>query len=416
MAGMLAGLGFWMKYQLVVIGAQGYLQILVQLDFEFLRIYMVELHQGPVVSLVGAIREQAAIFHMHFHTVKLHPVAAANIYCYIFSMMNLFKLFLKPIDVHALDGIRLSEIMKLTGRLRDGDKIIVLDSDKGRRATQLRQLIADRLKLLIGWSGQVDASALTIACCDSITVVNEEFNKRTREYATEHKLYHESSWAIGLFNGINDTLAYSYHFNPDNQEDTLADMAKVITKGIVNAHRSFDNLQRIVQKFEWAIPVVEYIRVYPSGNDDWGAPVWHIENFSITPENLNGFMDEAKNILQDDEAIAEWRKEIISSFRTASYGHNAKVDFNTPRVTVHTPDEWKKTYYERIKPEAERRERCKDVIEEIKGQMTRDDVLRSIGIAELVDRCRLLAIEHASTEGASGPYRNLLQGNKQNDV
>ena len=104
------------------------------------------------------------------------------------------------------------------------------------------------------------------------------------------------------------------------------------------------------------------------------------------------------------------RKEIISSFRTASYGHNAKVDFNTPRVTVHTPDEWKKIYYERIKPEAERRERCKDVIEEIKGQMTRDDVLRSIGIAELVDKCRLLAIEHASTEGASGPYRNLLQG------
>ena len=56
--------------------------------------------------------------------------------------------------------------------------------------------------------------------------------------------------------------------------------------------------------------------------------MWHIENFSITPENLNGFMDEAKNILQDDEAIAEWRKEIIASFRTASYGHNAKVDFN----------------------------------------------------------------------------------------
>ena len=326
-------------------------------------------------------------------------------------MMNLFKLFLKPIDVTALDDMRLSDIMKLTGRLRDGNKIIVLDKDKGHRVNQLRQLITDRLKLLIGWSGQADVSALTFDCGGSILVFDEEFNKMAREYATEHKLYHEvSSWAMGISNGIHDPLAYSYPFNPENQEDTLANMAKVITKGIVNAHRSFDNLQRIVRNFEWAIPVVEYIRVYPSGNDDWDAPVWHIENLSLTPENLNGFMDEAKNILQDEEAIAEWRKEIIASFRTASYGHHAKVDFNTPSVTVHTPDEWKKTYYERIKPEAERRERCKDVIEEIKGQMTRDDVLRSLGIAELVDKCRLLAMEHASTEGPSGPYRNLLWG------
>ena len=326
-------------------------------------------------------------------------------------MMNLFKLFLKPIDVSALDDMRLHDIMKLTGRLQDGNNIIVLAKDKGHRVSQLQHIIADRIKLLIGWSGQADISTLTPDCCGSISVFDEEFNKMACEYATEHKLYNEvSSWAIGSSNGTNDSLAYAYHFNPECQEETLADMVKVIIKGIVNAHRSFDNLQRVVRKFDWAIPVVEYIRVYPSGDDDCGAPVWHIENFSITPENLNGFMNEAKNILQDGEAIAEWRKEIIASFRTASYGHNAKVDFNTPSVTVHTPDEWKEIYYERIKPEAERRERCKDVIEEIKGQMTRDDVLRSLGIAELVDKCRLLASEHASTEGPSGPYRNLLQG------
>ena len=44
-------------------------------------------------------------------------------------MMNLFKLFLKPIDVSALDDMRLHDIMKLTGRLRDGNKIIVNDAD-----------------------------------------------------------------------------------------------------------------------------------------------------------------------------------------------------------------------------------------------------------------------------------------------
>ena len=348
---------------------------------------------------------------MHFHTVKLHPVADANIYCYIFDMMNLFKLFLKPIDVTALDDMRLSDIMTLTGRLRDVDKIIVLDKDKGCRASQLQHIIADRIKLLIGWSGQADISTLTPDCCGSISVFDEEFNKMACEYATEHKLYNAvSSWAIGSSNGTNDSLAYAYHFNPECQEETLADMVKVIIKGIVNARRSFDNLQRVVRKFDWAIPVVEYIRVYPSGDDDCGAPVWHISNFSITPENLNGFLAAAKDILQDDKVIAEWRKEIISNFRIASYGNNVEVDYNVPSVMVITPDEWKKTYYETIKPAAERRERCKDVIEEIKGQMTRDDVLRSIGIAELVDKCRLLASEHASTEGPSGPYRNLLQG------
>ena len=349
-------------------------------------------------------------------------------------MMNLFKLLFKPIDVTALDDIRLSDIMKLTGRLRDGSKIIVLDKDKGHRANQLRQLIADRLKLLIGWSGQADVSALTIDsnCADSITVFEEEFNKMVREYATEHKLFYElSSWPAcfynatdeirpsDIYNAIDNPLASSYHFNPECQEDTLVGMAKVIAKGLVNAHRSFDNLQRVVRNFKWAVPVVEYIRTYPSGNDEWGAPVWHVENFSITPENLNGFMDEAKNILKDDEVIAEWRKEIISNFRTASYGNNSKVDYNTPVVTVSTPDEWKKTYYEKIKPESERRERCKNIIEEIKGQITRDDVLRSIGIAELVDKCRLLAMEHDSTAGALGPAQVLPWqpwGDIRNDV
>lgn len=309
--------------------------------------------------------------------------------------------------------MRLRDIMKLTGSLQDGNKIIVLDKDKGNRESQLQHIIAERLKLLIGLSGQT----VTINFRSPDTVVDEEFNKMVREYATEHKLYHGvSTCSMGVFNGIKDDLAYSYNFYPECRKDTLADMVKVITKDIVNAHRSFNNLQQIVRKFEWAIPVVEYIRVFLSGVDFFDGPVWQVENLSITPENLNGFMDEAKNILQDDEAIAEWRKEIISSFRTASYGTNGKVDFNTPSVTVSTPDEWKKTYYERIKPEAERRERCKDVIEEIKGQMTRDDVLRSIGIAELVDKCRLLAIEHASTAGALAPSQILPWGNNHNDV
>ena len=327
-------------------------------------------------------------------------------------MINLFKLFLKPFNIASLDDMRLSDIMTLTGRLQDGNKIIVLDKDEGCRAIQLRQLIADRIKLLIGYSGQADVSALTFDIYgNTITVSDEGFNKLAREYATEHKLYCEATSWSGFYNGngIDEAVEYSYNFKPESQKGTLAEMAKVITDGMVKAHRSFDSLRQVAQKFEWAIPVVEYIRVYGSGTDDWGAPAWHISNFSITPENLNGFLDAAKGILQDDEAIAEWRKEIISSFRTACYEYNAKVDYNKPSVIVITPGEWKETYYKTIKPEAERRDRCKDVIEEINGQMTRDDILRSIGIADLVDKRRLLAMEHTSTE-ASGTYRNLLRG------
>lgn len=50
--------------------------------------------------------------------------------------------------------------------------------------------------------------------------------------------------------------------------------------------------------------------------------------------------------------------------------------------------------------------------DEIKAQATRDDALRSIGIAELDARCLLNAIERASTD----PYRNLLQWNNHNDL
>lgn len=302
-------------------------------------------------------------------------------------MMNLFKLFLKPFDLASLDDMRLSDIMTLTGSLRDGDKIIVLDKDKGCREIQLRQLIADRIRLLIGYSGQAVSIDIYGA---TITVSDKGFNKLAHEYVAEHKLYcEETSWS-GFYNGIDEAVQYSYNFNPESQKGTLAGMAKVITDGMVKAHRSFDTLRQVVRKFDWAIPVVEYIRVYASGKDVYDAPVWHISNFSITPENLTGFLDAVKDILQDDEAIAEWRKEIISNFRTASYGNNVEVDYNVPSVMVITPDEWKKTYYETIKPAAERRERCKAVIDEIKGHITRDDILRSIGIAETVEKYRHL--------------------------
>lgn len=317
-------------------------------------------------------------------------------------MMNLFKLFLKPIDVTALDDMRLSDIMKLTGRLQDGNIIIALDKDKGHRENQLRELIVKRIKALIGWSGQVDVSTLSIENAGLISIIPIEFNKTVGDYTVENKIYRESSaWFTAPGdNVIRDTLLYSYQSNPCNNDDTLGSVVKSVIKDIVRAQRTFDNLQLVINDYKWAIPVVDYIRVGTTGNDIYDASAWEVINFGITPEMVNGFIEEAGTILQDSEAVTAWRSQIINSFRTASYG--SKVDFNTPRITVKTPEEWRKEYYEKIKPEAERRERCKDIIEEIKGpvdnEVTTQTILNRMGIAEFVEKCRIMAIEQGLKE------------------
>lgn len=317
-------------------------------------------------------------------------------------MMNLFKLFLKPIDVTALDDMRLHDIMKLTGRLQDGNKIIVLAKDKGHRVSQLRELIVKRIKALIGWSGQVDVSTLSIENAGLISIIPIEFNKTVGDYTVENKIYRESSaWFTAPGdNVIRDTLVYSYQSNPCNNYDTLGSVVKSVIKDIVRAQRTFDNLQLVINDYKWAIPVVDYIRVGTTGNDIYDASAWEVINFGITPEMVNGFIEEAGTILQDSEAVTAWRSQIINSFRTASYG--SKVDFNTPRITVKTPEEWRKEYYEKIKPEAERRERCKDIIEEIKGpvdnEVTTQTILNRMGIAEFVEKCRIMAIEQGLKE------------------
>ena len=318
-------------------------------------------------------------------------------------MITLIEKLRKPLHVAVLDEMRLRDIMKLRRHICDGHIIINLDDDIVHREHQLRELIVKRIKAIIGWSGQVDVSTLSIENNGLISIIPTEFNKTVGEYTVENKIYRESStWFSGLADNVSkDTLVYSYQSNPCNNDETLEAVAKSVIKDIVRAQRTFNNLQLVINDYKWAIPVVDYIRVGTTGNDIYDASAWEVINFGITPEMVNGFMEAAGNILQDSEAVTAWRSQIINSFRTAAYG--SKVDFNAPRITVKTPEGWKKEYYEKIKPEAERRERCKDIIEEIKGpvdnEVTTETILSRMGIADFVERCRLMAIERGLNKG-----------------
>lgn len=175
---MLARLGFWMKYQLVMIGAQRYFEVFVQFDFEFLWVDVMELHEGPVVGLVGTIWKHTLIFHLQFHALKLHPVAALNNCCYILNMMKLFNFFFKPIEINELDKWPIAEILELKGQLLDGEIPIILPKDKSARVVKLEHIVAERLKWAISCNSHVATTALCVEvdCAGCITVYEKTFN------------------------------------------------------------------------------------------------------------------------------------------------------------------------------------------------------------------------------------------------
>lgn len=383
---MLSRLCIGVKDQFVVVRAEWYLQILVQLDFEFPRIYMVELHQGPVVGLVGTIWKHALIFHLQLHAVKLYPVAAPNICCYIFRMMNIFNFFFKPIEIKELDNWPVVEILKLKGKLLDDMKTIYLPKDKTSRKVQLEHMVADRLKWIIGCNNHVDASGICVDvdCAGFITVYNKNFNQAVEQFSSENKVLRAGAdWCET--NIIDERLKYRFSFDASQCSDSISEMARYIIEQLGYYHESFNRLKQVIYEYQWAIPVVDHIRVIDRCNDS-SVPTWEVVSFGITPECLDGFMTEAGRILQDDEAVAAWRNNIIDNFRRTANNNPDCVDFDRPCITVSQPEEWKTDYYKHIKPNLERRDRAKDVIEEIRNAMPGIASLRDLKLSELIAR------------------------------
>ena len=174
----------------------------------------------------------------------------------------------------------------------------------------------------------------------------------------------ERSADMFLQNG--DTLSYYYALNDMAFE--LAEQGKKL----------FDGLKALVEKNRYLLPVVDAIKVTTHFDD-----IWYIDSISITPEMVDGYMTAVTPVIDDTEATERLREKIINSFRKEVAGSPEKLDYNKPKVSVPEPNAWKKEYYEKIKPEEERRERSKAIIEEIRGSITEHDIMQEVGRRKL---------------------------------
>jgi hypothetical protein len=147
--------------------------------------------------------------------------------------------------------------------------------------------------------------------------------------------------------------------------------------------KSFEELKELVSKYQYLVPVIDHIQVNHSCD-------WSIGYIFITPEMLEGYMDAVRPVLDDDEAFGRLREKIIETFRRYANGNPENVDYNKPTVPVPAPEDWKKRYYGTIKPEEERRERSKAIIEEIRGSITENDIMQEVGRRKL--KAKLMAL------------------------
>ena len=286
-------------------------------------------------------------------------------------MMNIFNFFFKPVEMTELDNWPIAEILKLKGQLREDSKTILLPKDKTSRKVKLEHIVADRLKWLISCNNQVDVSGICVDvdCAGCITVYDKIFNQAVDQFSSENKLFcMGSDWYES--NVINERLKNRFCFDPSTCNDSISERVKYIIEQLGYLHESFNRLKQAIHEYQWAIPVVEHICVNDRF-DDSNVPTWEVVSFGITPECLDGFMAEASRILQDDEAVAAWRNELIDIFRQTAKNNPDYVDFDRPGITVCKPEEWKTDYYKHIKSNLERRARAKDVIEEIRNAMPR---------------------------------------------
>jgi hypothetical protein len=320
-------------------------------------------------------------------------------------MMNIFNFFFKPVEMAELVNWPIAEILKFKGQLLDDSKTILLPKDKFARVAELEHIVAERLKWAISCNSHVETTALCVEvdCAGCITVYEKTFNDAVMQFTKENKVFRRPTEWFSSYesNTIDEVLRYRYHFDPHNCNRSISELAKDIVIELGDCHESLDRLKQLIEEYRWAIPVVKHIQVVETYNGE-RVPTWSVVGFNITPELLDGFMNEAKRILQDDEAVAVWRDDIIHNFSTYAGNDPEKVDFDKPDITVSYPEEWKREYYTRVKPEMERRERSKGVIDEIRRAMPNVAALRDLKLSELV---ALLP------EGATGIGANLRELN-----
>lgn len=270
------------------------------------------------------------------------------------QILNKIKyLFSAPVaDIGCFDGMSMSDIRKFDGSfVLDGTTYEPTEYNLNKAiTTRLKQLVSNRvtapdLDILISETGENVVCTLT------------EHNQHVDEWLRDHKFkfdtsrYDYVSMSMTNYAKCNMTIGISCSYG------SLNNIADLLVCDIMSATMSFGNLKKLADRVQSIEQTVKSIIVSHTLEDDW-----IIDGYLITPELLDGFIEECSKELDPTEA-KELRSNLITKF-----SQNGAVDYNFPEVTAPTPDSWKDTFHNVIEPERNRRKRCQDVIDEIKSQ------------------------------------------------
>jgi len=263
----------------------------------------------------------------------------------------------EPVDVSWFDYLSLSDIM-------DSDmKFSINGVSYEPSQTNLASGIAARLKQIV--SSRVKAPDLDISASLDGHLIEcnlAEHNADAETFVMSNKLDIPYGYSINARECPSELSAVLYYvkWRPkvelDHNSSTLSDVAEQMVTDIMSATASFSNLKSLGGLLQSVVPVVD--RVLVSRTADNG---WTIDGYQITPELLDGFMAECQKTL-DEQELRAFRSHLVDEL--SMYG---SVDYDYPSVHADTPEKWREQYRTVIEPAQRRRERCKDVIEEIKS-------------------------------------------------
>ena len=277
---------------------------------------------------------------------------------YIFRKIKaLLNRVTEPVDVSCFDQMSLSDIMD------SSMKFSINGVSYEPTQTNLASGIAARLKQIV--SSRINAPDLDISASLDGHLIEcnlAEHNAEAETFVMSNKLDIQYGYSINALECPSEMSAVLYYvkWRPrvelDHNSSTLSDVADRMVTGIMSAMASFSSLKSLGGLLQSVVPVVDRVLVYRTADDGWA-----IDGYQITPELLDGFIAECKNVL-DEQEVRAFRSHLVDEL--SRYGY---VDYDYPSVQADTPEKWRELYRTLIEPAQRRRERCKDVIEEIES-------------------------------------------------
>lgn len=302
-------------------------------------------------------------------------------------MFKFIERLRKPIEATTLGNVPIPNIMKLKRRVSYLSEIHEPTPDF------LLDMIGNLIKAKVNYADLATVDYIKYdGTSKMLTFTASEFNKEVKTFVKENKLYGFKSggWRLDdetSASVLTDTFEIREIVETNGKIPRCIDgIVQDICGKLGEAMESFENLKSMVKKYSYLIPATDGVRVHRTNNNEWDIDIIY-----LTPELVDSFMEAARTAL-DEESATKYREVIIEKFREWAVGDsNLTVDYNKPSITFQTPEQWKEVYYSKIKPAEERRERCKDIIEEIRGKITEQDIVNEVKRRKLLKALNLLS-------------------------